>query len=232
MSKNDGSKLVNYYKLLPKDLQPAKVKNLGFKNHHVNFPARILASGKSNSGKTLSIMNFLRLCGPQFNKITIITKKIEPLYEMMKQQNPECCDIIQLADKGIFPNISDFDGSLQNFVIFDDLVNSEFMKNCKEFFIRGRKIKPYALNMCFITQDYFKTDSMLRKNMTNVWIFKPSSRNEERNIERDHPIIKEYPEIWKKLNKKNPDDVNSFINIDCDSGEIRINFGKAFNLTP
>ena len=195
--------LVNYYKLLPKDLQPKKVKNIGFKKHHVDFPARILISGKSNSGKTLAIMNFLGLCGPQFNKITIITKKVEPLYEMMKKQNPLCCDIIELSENHHFPTISDFDGSLQNFVIFDDLVNSpEYMKCCKEFFIRGRKVKPYALNQCFITQDYFKTDSMLRKNMTNLWIFKPASTNEQKNIERDQPVLKEVSGIWKKLNKK------------------------------
>ena len=225
------SELINFYKLLPKDLQPKKIKNIGFSKHHVNLPCRILVSGKSNSGKTLSIMNFLRLSGAQFHKITIITKKIEPLYQMMKQQNPLACDIIQLADGAHMPLLSDFYGSLLNFVIFDDLVNSpEHMKLCKEFFIRGRKLSPYPLNMCFITQDYFKTDSMLRKNMTNLWIFKPSSTNEQKNIERDQPMLKEIPNIWKNLNKKNYDDVNSFLNVDCDSGIVRVNFGSALPL--
>lgn len=219
------SDLVNYYKLLPKELQPAKVTNLGFKKHHVSLPCRILVSGKSNSGKTLAILNFLRLAGPQFNKITIITKKVEPLYDMMKLKNPECCDIIELANDGaVFPRLDTFDGSLQNFVIFDDLVNSEFMRDCKEFFIRGRKLKPYPLNMCFITQDIYKTDSMLRKNMTNAWIFRPASRNEERSIEKDFPMIKEVPGIWGVLNKKKDDDLNNFINIDSEKGTMRINF--------
>lgn len=221
------SELVNYYKHLPKELQPKVVKNLGFKKHHVTFPCRILVSGKSNSGKTLSIMNFLRLAGAQFNKITIITKKIEPLYEMMKLKNKDCCDIIELGEDGaVFPPIDSFDGTLQNFVIFDDLVNSEFMKDCKEFAIRGRKTKPYPLNFCFITQDYFKTDSMIRKNMTHAWIFKPASRNEERSIEKDFPVIKEIPKAWSLLNKKKETDVNSFLNIDTESGVVRINFGN------
>lgn len=227
---NSSNDLVNFYKFLPKDLQPKKVKNIGLKFHHVNFPCRILVSGKSNSGKTLSILNFLKHAGSQFNKITIITKKAEPLYLWMKQQNPHSCDIIQLADGDKFPSISEFDGSIQNFVIFDDLVNSkEHMKLCNEFFIRGRKTQPYPLNQCFITQDYFKTDSTLRKNMTNIWIFKPASTNEQKNIERDHPILKEIPNIWKNLNKKNIDDVNKFINIDSDSGVVRINFGSEIN---
>jgi len=222
------SDLINYYNHLPKNLQPAKVKNLGYKKHHVDFPCRILVSGKSNSGKTLAILNFLNLAGPQFDFLTIITKSVEPLYEMMKQNNPDACKIIQLSDDdAVFPSIESFDGTLQHFVIFDDLVNSPYMKCCKEFFIRGRKIRPYALNMCFITQDYFKTDSMLRKNMTDTWIFKPSSANEQRSIERDFPILKEIPRIWTNLNKKTPDSVNKFININSDSGTVRINFGDA-----
>jgi len=224
------SELINFYKLLPKDLQPKKIKNIGYSKHHVNLPCRILVSGKSNSGKTLSIMNFLKHAGPQFNKITIITKKIEPLYMWMQKSNPHACEIIQLADNGKMPLISDFDGSVQNFVIFDDLVNSkEHMNLCKEFFIRGRKLSPYPLNMCFITQDYFKTDSMLRKNMTNCWIFKPASTNEQKSIEKDHQVLKEMPGIWKNLNRKNPDDVNNFINIDTESGVVRINFGPGLN---
>lgn len=221
------SDLVNYYKFLPKELKPAKVKNLGFSKHHVSFPCRILVSGKSNSGKTLSILNFLSKAGPQFDYLTIITKKVEPLYEMMKLNNPDSCKIIELSnDDAEFPTVESFDGTKQNFVIFDDLVNSEYMKNCKEFFIRGRKTRPYALNMCFITQDYFKTDSMLRKNMTDVWIFKPATTNEQRSIERDFPILKEIRNVWRNLNKKNVDDVNSFININTDTGIVRINFGK------
>lgn len=225
------SELINFYKVLPKELQPKKIKNKGFDKHHVSFPCRILVSGKSNSGKSLAILNFLKLAGDQFNKITIITKKAEPLYIWMKKSNPYACEIIELAEGHKMPLISDFDGSLQNFVIFDDLVNDKnHMNLCKEFFIRGRKLQPYSLNQCFITQDYFKTDSMLRKNMTNVWIFKPASTNEQKSIERDHPVLKEIKGIWKNLNKKkNSDDVNNFINIDCETGDVRINFGHVLN---
>ena len=220
------SELINFYKLLPSNLKPAKVKNLGFEKHHVDFPCRILISGRSNSGKTLAILNFLALAGPQFDHLTIITKRAEPLYQMMQQANPGSCDIIELGAEGEFPTIESFDGNLQNFVIFDDLCNSDYMKCCKEFFIRARKAQPYALNMCFITQDFYRTDSMLRKNMTHAWIFKPASMNEQRSIERDFPILKQMPQIWTALNKKRSDDVNRFINICSDTGAVRINFGE------
>jgi len=222
------SELINYYNYLPEQFKPAKVKNIGFDRHHVPFPCRILISGKSNSGKTLSVLNFLRLAGPQFDKLTIITKKIEPLYQMMQHNNPEACDIIELADdKAVFPSIESFNGNIQNFVIFDDLINdTNYMKLCKEFFTRGRKVKPYMLNQCFLTQDYFKTDSTIRKNMSQTWLFKPSSTNEQRSIERDFPMLKQIPDIWRNLNKKTQDSVNNFINIDSDSGVVRINFGN------
>ena len=81
------SELTNFYNHIPAHLKPKKVKNLGLARHHVEFPCRILITGKSNMGKTLAILNFLNLAGLQFDKLTIITKKTEPLYEMMKYRN-------------------------------------------------------------------------------------------------------------------------------------------------
>ena len=228
-----SEELINYYNFLPKHLKPVKIDNIGFKKHHVDLPARILVSGKSNTGKTLSVLNFLKKCGPQFDKLTIITKRVEPLYAMIKENNPDCCDIIEVEnDDAVFPNIEDFDGNELNFVIFDDLVNSPYMKQCKEFFIRGRKLYPYPLNMCFITQDYYKTDSMLRKNMTNAWIFRPTTRREQMNIESDFPMLKDIKGVWNLLSKKNDNEVNKFINIDIDRGEVRVNFSSTLIIEP
>jgi uncharacterized protein (DUF302 family) len=226
------SKLINFYELLPDELKVKKVPNIGFKNHGITMPCRILISGSSNQGKTLSILNYLKLCQDkkkgQYDRITVITKKIEPLYEYIKMKSPKNVDIIEMTDDdSVIPDIESFNGAEQNFVIFDDLITSKhLMKDIKEFFIRGRKLKPYSLNMCFITQDFRATDPMIRKNVSHFWIFKPTTEREKTVMYQDIPILKN-KELWDRLGKKkNHDDPSNFINIDVANNNARINFEK------
>lgn len=226
------SKLINFYEYLPDELKGVKVNNIGFKNHGITLPCRILISGSSNQGKTLSILNFLKLSQDkrkgQFDFITVITKKVEPLYEFIKMKNPKCVDIIEMSDKySMIPNIEDFDGTKQNFVIFDDLINDKhLMPQIKEFFTRGRKLRPYPLNICFLTQDFRATDPTIRKNVSHFWIFKPTTEREKTVMYQDLPMLKN-KEIWERLkNKEKSTDPNNFINIDVNNGTMRINFEK------
>lgn len=224
------SKLINFYELLPDELKVKKVPNIGFKNHGISMPCRILISGSSNQGKTLSILNYLKLAQNgkkgQYDRITVITKKLEPLYEYIKMKNPKNVDIIEMADDdSVLPTIDSFNGDEQNFVIFDDLINEKhLMKDIKEFFTRGRKLKPYPLNMCFITQDFRETNSTIRKNVSHFWIFKPTTDREKTVMYQDLPILKN-KEIWTRLQKKeNSSDPANFINVDVANNTMRINF--------
>lgn len=224
------SKLINFYELLPDELKVKKVPNIGFKNHGISMPCRILISGSSNQGKTLSILNYLKLAQNgkkgQYDRITVITKKLEPLYEYIKMKNPKNVDIIEMADDdSVLPSIDSFNGAEQNFVIFDDLINEKhLMKDIKEFFTRGRKLKPYPLNMCFITQDFRETNSTIRKNVSHFWIFKPTTDREKIVMYQDLPILKN-KEIWTRLQKKeNSTDPANFINVDVANNTMRINF--------
>lgn len=224
------SKLINFYELLPDELKVKKVPNIGFKNHGISMPCRILISGSSNQGKTLSILNYLKLAQNgkkgQYDRITVITKKLEPLYEYIKMRNPKNVDIIEMADDdSVLPTIDSFNGAEQNFVIFDDLINEKhLMKDIKEFFTRGRKLKPYPLNMCFITQDFRETNSTIRKNVSHFWIFKPTTDREKIVMYQDLPILKN-KEIWTRLQKKeNSTDPANFINVDVANNTMRINF--------
>lgn len=224
------SKLINFYELLPDELKVKKVPNIGFKNHGISMPCRILISGSSNQGKTLSILNYLKLAQNgkkgQYDRITVITKKLEPLYEFIKMKNPKNVDIIEMADDdSVLPTIDSFNGAEQNFVIFDDLINEKhLMKDIKEFFTRGRKLKPYPLNMCFITQDFRETNSTIRKNVSHFWIFKPTTDREKIVMYQDLPILKN-KEIWTRLQKKeNSTDPANFINVDVANNTMRVNF--------
>jgi hypothetical protein len=227
-----SNKLINFYEILPEHLKPKKVVQIGTSG--INLPCRILISGSSNQGKTLAILNYLKLCQNgkrgQYDKITVITKKMEPLYEYLKFKSPKNVDIIEMANEdSILPTMEAFDGKLQNFVIFDDLINEKHLMNhIKDFFIRCRKKQPYPLNICFLTQDFRQTDPMIRKNISHFWIFKPTTEREKVVMYQDLPILKN-TEIWEKLAKKDkPDDPNNFINIDVNHSTMRINFEKTY----
>jgi hypothetical protein len=223
--------LINFYELLPDSLKPVKQQNLGFENHGITLPCRILISGSSNAGKTLSILNYLRLARTktkgQYDHIHIFTKKNEPLYEFMKLKNPSCVTIHEMGSDDEFPKVEDFDGSKSHFVIFDDLIgDKKLSEKVIPFFIRGRKLRPNPLNMCFITQDFRATPATLRKNMTHLWLFKPSTEREKKMIAQDVPLLKD-GNLWRLVSQKaNESDPNNFINVDLNKDTARINFSK------
>lgn len=221
--------LVNFYELLPESLRPIKQENLGFDKHGITLPCRILISGSSNAGKTLSILNYLRLARSktkgQYDHVHIFTKKSEPLYDFMKLKNPSCVTIHEMGSDDRLPSVEDFDGSKQHFVIFDDLIgDKKLSEQVIPFFIRGRKLRPNPLNMCFLTQDFRATPATLRKNMTHLWIFKPSTEREKKVIAQDVPLLKD-TDLWTRMKQKSkPTDPNNFINIDLNKDTARINF--------
>lgn len=223
--------LINFYEQMPDILRPVKQENLGFEKHGITLPCRILISGSSNQGKTLSILNYLKLaCDKkrgQYDHVHIFTKKSEPLYEYMKYKNPSCVTINEIDDSFEFPSVESFDGKKSNFIIFDDLIaDKKLCERVTPFFIRGRKLRPLPLNMAFITQDFRATPSVLRKNMTHAWIFKPSTEREKTTMYQDIPILKN-SDLWNRLKiKKKSSDPNNFINIDLNKDTDRINFSR------
>lgn len=223
--------LINFYEQMPACLKPIKQENLGFEKHGITLPCRILISGASNQGKTLSVLNYLKLAQDkkrgQYDHIHIFTKKSEPLYEYMKYKNPTCVSIYEVDDNFIFPEVESFDGTKSNFLIMDDLIaDKKICEKVTPFFIRGRKLRPLPLNMAFITQDFRATPSILRKNMTHLFLFKPSTQREISTISQDVPLLKN-SDLWQRLKiKKHPNDPNNFINIDLNKDTARINFSK------
>ena len=228
------SSLFNFYEHLPDELKPKKVKNLGYENHLISSPCRILISGPSSAGKTLSILNYLKLAKEgkrgQYNKITIFTKKNEVLYEFMKLKSPSTVDIVEMCNKdSVIPSIEEFDTTLNHFIIFDDLITSkEHFPAIREMFIRCRKARPNPINICFITQDFRAVDSMIRKNCNYFWVFRPSTEREKRIMYQDLPLL-DNKELWAQLEKKdNPKQPSNFINYDVDKNKVRINFSKKY----
>lgn len=217
--------LINFYDKLPKKYKKSNNKNPNFKNHKINLPAFICISGRTGSGKTNSIINFLSKCDNTFDKVIICCKNFnsDPLYRFMKDKNKECVDIYE--DE--IPNINDFENNKQYFVIIDDLVgDNQHTKSIQEFFKRGRKL---GISCAFLTQDYFATDSFIRKNMNYLWLFPSNTKIEMNNILRNFPFLKNNLEVIERAieSKENDCEKNiplSFINIDCIKCKARLNF--------
>ena len=218
--------LINYYDKLPKKYTEAKTKNPGFNIHGIKLPAFICVSGRTGSGKTNAVINFLQMSNNTFDKVIICCKNFQsdPLYRYIKDKNPSCVDVYENK----IPPISEFEVGKQYFCILDDMVNeSTFKLPIQAFFKYGRKV---GISCAFLTQDYFATDSFIRKNMNNLWLFPSNTKTELNNIIRNFPFMTEYTDVIDKalLSKKNSNASKplDFININCINCTARLNFDK------
>ncbi len=216
--------LVNYYKKLPKKYLVNKTKNPNFNVHHIKLPAFICVSGRTGSGKTNAVINFLSMCNNTFDEVIICCKNFnsDPLYRYIKDKNQ---DTVFVYEDQI-PSLDYFEPSKQYFVIIDDMVGEPKFKNAiQEFFKRGRKL---GISACFLTQDYFATDSFIRKNMNYLWLFTSNTKIELNNIIRNFPFLRDYDNIINEAIKSKMESDGSnpldFINIDAINCKVKLNF--------
>ena len=216
--------LINYYSKLPKKYLKNKTNNPHYNIHGIKLPAFICVSGRTSSGKTNAIINFLALSSGTFDEVVICCKNFnsDPLYRFIKDKNPDTVTVFE----DCIPNLDEFDASKQYFVIIDDMVgDKKHTKSIQEFFKRGRKI---GISCAFLTQDYFATDSFLRKNMNYLWLFPSNTKLEMQNITRNFPFMREYEDIIDKAieSKVNSDGSKplDFLNIDCIRCKVKLNF--------
>ena len=108
-------------------------------------PFRLCIVGASNTGKTNTLMNLIDQ-SKNFHKIYLYAKKIdEPLYQCfidtwLNKSKDSGFDLITFSnDFNDTVEINDVDESIQNLIIFDDMVTESNLSKVSELFIRGRK---------------------------------------------------------------------------------------------
>jgi|688.fasta_scaffold318810_2 hypothetical protein len=218
--------LINFYSKLPKKYLNNKINNPHYNIHGISLPAFICVSGRTGSGKTNAIINFLSKSSGTFDEVIICCKNFnsDPLYRFIQDKNRDSVSVYE----DIIPNLDEFDSSKQYFVIIDDMVGDKIhTKSIQEFFKRGRKL---GISCAFLTQDYFATDSFLRKNMNYLWLFPSNTKLEMNNICRSFNFIKDQDNMniveQATDSKKNSDGSKplDFINIDCIRCKVKLNF--------
>lgn len=157
---------INFYKVIPKAyLKPlATYKN--YSKIHIDLPIRAIIAGSSGSGKTNAVMNMVKHldCFDRF--YLFVGDDNESLYHFLIDIARE-----KMGDDAVFvsnnitevPEISEFDPTLNNLVVIDDLVN-EKGNGCSQalnLFTNGRKAN---ISVIYVTQDYIKVNLTIRKN--------------------------------------------------------------------
>lgn len=205
-------------KLLPKQKKLKGADLTGIKS----APYFLLISGRSGLGKTNALVELLHRQNGSFDKIILCCMSFasDPLYVAMKKKNPSAMDIYEKA----VPSPDDYVGEKGlKVIVFDDMVGrKEFASAINDWFVRGRKS---GSSMIFITQSFYGVEALVRRSLSNLFVFPSSNKRELDMILREYPFLDSYPNVverYKRLIKG--DGPSSFMNLNIQSGSACIDF--------
>lgn len=214
----------NWYNEVPKKLLPKITKLKGANKTGIDYaPFFLLISGRSGLGKTNSLVELLHRQNGSYDKIILCCMNFQsdPLYVHMKMKNKEAMDVYEKK----VPLVDDYmkvKGT--KLIIFDDMVGKkEFTDDINDWFQRGRKS---GTSMVFITQSFYKTDPLVRRSLSNLYLFPSSNKRELQMVLSEYAFLKsdyedeidEYQSIVKG------DGPSDFLNINIQKQTACINF--------
>ena len=193
----------NLYKLIPTKYLKEDYINPN-KQLPIKHPFRLCIVGSSGSGKTSSLIWLIEE-SRAFHKIYLYAKKLdEPLYQFLidewgkrsKKQDKTLIEYSESLDDTV--SLSDIDESIQNLIIFDDMIVQKNLKYVEELFIRGRKSN---CSIIFISQSYFKIPISVRQNSNFFLLTSGLSGNNLTSIARDQSDSDEFKKVYRKFTK-------------------------------
>ena len=225
--------MINYYEKIPKKYL-TKYHNPNIREHGIKIPFRMLIVGASGAGKTNVARNIISKMSDTFGNIKVICKNSdEPLYQDLMRKIPH--DQLQITEGMInFPKLDDpkdFHPELQHLVIFDDLVMERDQKQICEFFIRARKIAK-GVSCMYLTQSYFQTPIMIRKNVNYIILKKLSNQGDLKRILKEYDLGVNAQTLLKMYEYAVDASKTNFLMIDIDaspSERFRKNFTEILN---
>jgi hypothetical protein len=185
--------LVNLYDHIKKD-DSEEIRHYPMESYvEVKLPARILGVGPTGSGKTNVILNLIKYISI-WDKICLLTKNpdeelythlIETCRALEKKHKTKMLLVISSIKD--LPAVSDFNPKENSFLLVDDMIceKKADLKKIEEFWIRGRK---QGVTMAFLTQGYYETPIMIRKNSNYIIIKKLNSQNDLKRILKEYQL--------------------------------------------
>lgn len=216
----------NWYEEIDQKLIKKRSKLKNVEAHGFSSPYFLLISGRSGLGKTNALIELLHRMNGSYDKIILCCMSFasDPLYVAMKKKNPNAMDIYE----GEVPSPKDYMSEPgHKLFIADDMVGKkEFEPAIKDWFTFGRKA---GADMCFITQSFYDTDTLIRRSLSNLFLFPSSNQRELAMILREYPFLTEHPDVIKRFKLLTKGDgPSSFMNVNIQKGMVGIDF-EGFN---
>lgn len=186
-------KLINYYEKVEKDDDESLRNYANEKLINIRLPFRALVLGPTGTGKTNIVLNLVSLIAI-WDKVVILAKNLnEKLYKytikqiqaIEKKQRRKI--LLAIDDIKDLPDLDDFDYNENTLLIVDDFVadDPKSLKPLEHIWLRGRK---NGMSSIFISQSYFDTPKMLRKNSEYVFIKELGNPQDIKRIAREYAL--------------------------------------------
>lgn len=215
-------------------------KKLVCENHPL-YPQgffRWLVIGSSGSGKTNLILDaiiqskidfdhlYLFVRDPHQDKYQFLIRWFTELETQYQEENNEAVSMVTvISDPNDFIDVDDFDSSMKNLVLFDDLVLEKDQHRMITFFLRGRH---RSISSIYLTQSYFSTPKNIRINCDFFTIFGVPSQNELIQLTKEHSMGMDNT-MFKKLFHEATKEKYSFMVIDRQTDDERKQIRKGFD---
>jgi len=190
------AEIVNFYDKLGINKDNKKPKN--WTQHYIEHKSHILMIGKTGTGKTNCLCNYLKRTSGEFYKIIIFTGSTtsEPLYKKL-QENDEIEFFTEIDE---LPNLDEFEDDLNapKLIIFDDFINlsPKEMKFIFKYIVSSRK---YGFSCLLMAQDYKSVPKLILRNVNYIILFKINDAISINNIIRNHNLTDIDKGLFKKI---------------------------------
>lgn len=215
----------NWYQEIDKKLLPKQHKLNGAELTGIkSLPFFLLISGRSGLGKTNALIELLHRQDKSYDKIILccMNFKADPLYVAMKLKNPSAMDVYEKEVPSVDSYMTEKGTKL--FVCDDMVGRKEYENAINDWFVRGRKT-PGGCGMVYITQSYFDVSRVVRRSLSNLYLFPSSNQRELSMILHDYPFLDSYQDVINRykhiVKEEGPSD---FMNVSVANGTACINF--------
>jgi GTPase SAR1 family protein len=196
------------------------------------YPFKIIICGRSNSGKTVLMLNML-MKHLTYDTITLIggTIQYQNKYSIFSDMSELFPTKFILKDSVGKIKMNKYDKTQTNVIVIDDsqeAINSE-VEQFNSLFSKGRH---HNINPVFICQDFFKAPIRARANTSLFILFKLTSVKSITRIWREVAADLEkdvFIRIFKEATQPESGERFSFLVVDTEADSIELKYRKGFN---
>lgn len=215
-----------FYNKIPRHFLDEPLPNPNFDDHQFSIPFRAVVVAPSGSGKSSWIGNliskFCKGAGTFVSIIIVVKNKDEAIYRYLASLS----DAIQIKEGGAeqIPPLDKVDKDVANLLIVDDLQNEKNLQSVCDWYIRCRKRN---CSICFLSQNYYVTPIVIRRNCNYLVILKLSGTREIKTILHEAGVGITIEQLMNMYEYSTREKFHTFI-IDYESNDINHRYRHNF----